>query len=140
MPAPSSNSASVATWTSLPSQTGAPHASSSARAQVEGAAPAGQVHRARDGARVVVDLARRADADARERGGLDAAPRGRVAQRAGDLGRDVGRAAGRGRRAARLAGDLAGLVDDDRLDLGAAEIDAAGVSMWKVYPTGTCPA
>ena len=59
---------------------------------------------------------------------FDAGLAGRVLERAGDLGRYAGGTAGRGRRAARLAGDLAGFVDDDRLDLGSAEVDSAGVS------------
>ena len=60
--------------------------------------------------------------------GLDARLGGRVLERAGDLRRYAGRTAGRRRRATRLAGDVAALVDDDRLDLGASEIDSAGVS------------
>ena len=92
------------------------------------AAPAGQVHGRRHRAGVVVHVARRAEADALERRGLDARLGGRVLERAGDLGRYAGRTAGRRRRATRLAGDVAALVDDDRLDLGASEIDSPGVS------------
>ena len=77
---------------------------------------------------VVVHLARRADADALERRVSMPAWAAASLQRAGDLGRYAGRTAGRGRGPTRLARYLAALVDDDRLDLGASEIDSPGVS------------
>ena len=62
---------SVATLTSLPSATGGPSASLQRAGERERALPARQVARARDRARAVVDVARGADADAGQLGGLD---------------------------------------------------------------------
>src|SRR4051812_40101745 len=99
--------------------------SSEVLAQREGAFPAGQVARAGDGPVVLVDRARRADPDAGQLGGLDAGGLRGLAQRARHRLRDVSRAAlGRGGLAV-LAQHLAVVVDDDGLDLRAAEIDAA---------------
>ena len=64
--APSSNSASVATLTSLPIATGRAERVRQRAAEREAALPVGQVARARDGARRLVDHAGRADADADE--------------------------------------------------------------------------
>src|SRR4051812_8006939 len=97
-------------------------------AQVEAAAPSRQVLGAGHGAGRVVDLAGGADADADQRRGLYARALGRLLQSGGDLRRNAGRTSlGRG-RAARLPGHLVVVVDDDRLDLRPAEIDAAAVA------------
>ena len=94
-------------------------------AQLEGALPAGDVDDLRDGAELVLDGPGRADADAVERGGLGARGRGRLLDRGDHARRDaLGPAVGR-RRAARLPLDRAGVVDHRRLDLRAAEVDAA---------------
>ena len=78
-PAPSSNSASVATCTSLPSATGAPQRAPPTRRAGRScrSSPAGSG--AGDGAGRVVDLAGGADADADQRRGLDARALGRLA-------------------------------------------------------------
>ena len=94
-------------------------------AEREGAFPAGQVARAGDGPVVLVDGAGRADADPGQLGGLDAGGLRGVAQRARHRLRDVGGPALRGRGLAVLAEHLAVVVDDDSLDLRAAEVDAA---------------
>ena len=65
LPAPSSNSAWVATLTSLQIATGAASAASSFSAERVGALPVGQVAGAGDRAALVVDDTGRADADAR---------------------------------------------------------------------------
>ena len=62
MPAPSRNSASVATWTSLPTRTFVPSASASV-SEREAALPAGQVAGAGDVAGALVDVAGGADPD-----------------------------------------------------------------------------
>ena len=63
-PAPSSNSASVATWTSLPIRTSVPERLRQRLAEREAALPAGQVAGAGDDAGLLVGVAGRADADA----------------------------------------------------------------------------
>jgi hypothetical protein len=94
-------------------------------AQVEHAVPVRQVLGAGDRTGVVVDLARRADPDALEVGRHDLRLGRRLAQRVGDRVRDVLRAALGRRRPARAADHLVVVVDDHRLDLRAAEVDAA---------------
>ena len=91
----------------------------------EAALPAGQVAGAGDDAGLLVGVAGGADADAAQRAGLDAGRLGRFAQRRRHRRGDVlGAAAGR-RRLARFAQHLAAGVDDRRLDLRPAEVDAA---------------
>ena len=124
LPAPSLNSALVATSTSLPIRTCAPSASESVGPSGKLPSQPGQVAGLGDVAGLLVRVARRADADPGERVGLHAGGFGRLDQRLGHLGGDVrGPALGR-RRAARLAADLAGRADDRRLDLRPAEVDA----------------
>ena len=90
------------------------------------ALPVGQVARARDGARVVVDDAGRADADRGELARRDPALGQRLAQRADHRERDVGRAAGRRASGWRDEPSTScALVHHHRLDLGSAEVDAA---------------
>ena len=72
-----------------------------------------------------VDRPGRADADARQRARLDACCAWRFAQRALDRLGDVLRAAAGRRRTPRRAEHRVVVVDDHRLDLRAAEIDAA---------------
>jgi len=90
-----------------------------------GALPAGEVAGARDRAGGRVGEARRTDADVREVGRLDAGLPGGRLHRGGHRRGDVGGAAGRRRRYARLPEDGVAGVDDDRLDLRPAEVDAA---------------
>ena len=72
-----------------------------------------------------VDAAGGADADPRERVGCDLGRLRRLLERLGDRADDLrGTAVGR-RRPPRLTDDGIALVDDDGLDLGAAEVDAA---------------
>src|SRR6185312_7258144 len=71
------------------------------------------------------DDSRRADADPPHRCGLEPRRGGRLAQRSGDRLRDVLGPTRRRCRVARGAEYLAALLDDDSLDLGAAEVDAA---------------
>ena len=107
-PAPSWNSASVATWTSLPTLTSVPSAFFSVSAEREAALPAGQVACAAETTPVFSSAspgeptptpARSSVADA---GGL-----GRLAHRRGHRLGDVLRAAARRRRVARFAEHLA---------------------------------
>jgi hypothetical protein len=94
-------------------------------AERERALPSRQVAGARDGAGRLVRVSGRADADPRELGGLELRVAGRLAKGGDHLGRDVLRPA-RGRRLAlRLAEHLVPGVDDHRLDLRPAEVDAA---------------
>ena len=124
-PAPSSASASVATWTSLPRATRVPSALDSSSASGKLPSQSGRLR-----ALVTVPCSPstspgRADADAVELGRLHAGRLGRLAQRAGHGRRDVGRPAAGRRRHAGLAAHLVVGVDDDRLDLRPAEVDAA---------------
>ena len=125
LPAPRANSAPTATWTSLPMTTLVPSFSASACAKRELAVPAGQVRRPRDGAGDMVNRSRRANADAAQCARLDARRCGGLAHRTRELGDDVGRPAAHGCRSARLSADLVGIVHDDRLHFGAAEVEAA---------------
>ena len=93
------------------------------RGEREAAFPIGQIARARHIA--AVDRARGADAHAGERRRLDAGLLGGLAQRRLHLGGDIFRAAARRRRAASRAEHLVIVVDDHRLDLRAAKVDAA---------------
>ena len=109
--------------------TGAPQASSSALRRSKLPPQPGQVLGAGDGARVVVDLAGRADADAFERATSRRRPRSAASRSAAAIsaatsaGRPASGSGGATGRRTSLA-----VVDDDRLDLGAAEIDAAAVA------------
>ena len=125
LPAPRWNSPSTATWTSLPSLTGAPRSFESASARGNDAVPAGKVLGARDDAGLLVGVAGRPDPDAGQLRRIDAALLGGLPQARRHLGGDVlGPALGR-RRAPRLAEHLVARVDDDGLDLRPAEVDAA---------------
>ncbi len=90
----------------------------------EGAVPAGQVAGVGDDAGLLVGVARRADSGPSEVPSSQARLRRRLAQGRCDLLRDVLGPAGRRCRAPGLAEDLVLGVDDDRLDLGAAQVDA----------------
>jgi hypothetical protein len=78
-----------------------------------------------DGAVRLVDDPRRADPDTRQRARLDSGPLRRLLQCFCDRSGDIRRATVPRRRPASLAGDRVVVVGDDRLDLGAAEVDAA---------------
>ena len=93
--------------------------------QREAALPAGQVAGAGDDAGLLVGVAGGADPDALQRRGLDPGLLGRLAQRRRHLVGDVLRAAAGRRRPPRFAADLAAGVDDRRLDLRPAQVDAA---------------
>ena len=95
------------------------------RGEREARVPAGQVVGARDGARRSVDRARRADTDTAQLRGLERGGLRRLGERRGHRVRNVRRAAGGRRGMARTAEHLVGGIGDDRLDLGAAEVDAA---------------
>src|SRR3954468_12671714 len=94
-------------------------------AQVERPVPAGQVPRARHGAGFVVDAAGGTDADALQPGRLDARLLGGHTQDLDHLGRDRRRTAVQRRLVALGAEHVVLGVHDRRLDLRAAEIDAA---------------
>ena len=98
--APSSNSACVATLTSLESAIGAASAASSFSAERVRALPVGQVARARDRSRPS-STAGRADADGGQAARADAGLLARLAHRGDHRERHVGGAARRGRRVAR---------------------------------------
>ncbi len=84
--------------------------------------PARQVAGVGDDAGLLVDVARRADADPLQGRGLDPRLFGRLAQRRRHLVGHVLRSAAGGRRPPRLARDSAGGVDDRRLDLRPAQV------------------
>src|SRR4051794_5249124 len=98
------------------------------RAERELALPVREVPRARDRAGPRVDVARRADAHARQRVGLDARLVCGLGHRRGHRGGDVVRPALGRRRVARLAEHGVARVHHDRLDLRPAEVDAAAGS------------
>ena len=119
-------SASVATWTSLPSATGVPRPRASCSASGKRPAQSGRLLRAGDRARVRRRPSPGEPTPTRaQRRRLQAGRRGGLAQRGGHRRGDVGRAAvvGVGRRA--CPSTVWSLVDDDGLDLRAAEVDAA---------------
>src|SRR5439155_3347046 len=88
------------------------------------ALPAREVPRLAHDARLLVDRARGADADAAELARIDARLLGGLAQRALERGHDVLGAAGGRRGVAGLLLDLVAGVHHDGLDLRAAEVDA----------------
>ena len=126
-PAPSWNSASVATWTSLPIRTSVPSASASVSAEREAALPAGQVaaprrRRRSSRRRRPASRPRRPPARSVSTPAPSAASRSAVRHRVARRRR--GRpSVGVGWRASPQ--HLAVGVDDRRLDLGPAEVDAA---------------
>jgi hypothetical protein len=91
----------------------------------EARVPAGQVVGPRDGAGLAVHAARRADAHPAQLRRFELGRLGGLGQRGGHRVGDVNGAAGGRRRMAGTAEHAVGRVGDDRLDLGAAEIDAA---------------
>src|SRR6266513_995142 len=93
-------------------------------AEWERVRPVRQIARVGNRARRLVDGARGADADACERGGGASGLLGRLLERLGDRVGNVRGAAVPRRGPTRLTGDGIALVDDDGLDLGAAEVDA----------------
>ena len=125
-PAPRWNSASVATWTSLPTRTSVPSASFSVSASGKLPFPAGQVPGAGDDAGLLVGVAGRADPDALQVAASRPrpAPRPRAAPRPSPRRRPAGPPlVGVGRRASPWTSPPASTIDG--LDLGAAEVDAA---------------
>ena len=119
--APSSNSASVATLTSLPIATGAPSACCSAPASGKLPSQSGRL-RALETTPAASSITPGEPTPIAT--GSPWPLRG-LAHRLGHRVGDVLRAALRGRRDAGVAEHLEALVDDDGLDLGAAEVDPA---------------
>ena len=125
-PAPRWNSASVATWTSLPTLTAVPSVLAEDSASGKLPSQPGRFRRRGDDAGLLVGVPGRADPDAGQVG--RSRPRLPWPPRAAPPPSPRRRPPGRrwwewGCRA--CAGDLAAPVDDRRLDLGAAEVDAA---------------
>ena len=123
-PAPRWNSASVATWTSLPTRTSVPSASFSVSAS--GKLPSQSGRFLAEETTPVFSSASPGEPTPTPSSAAVSTPAslGRLAQRRGHLRGDVRRAAAGRRRAARFALDVAAGVDDHGLDLGAAEVDA----------------
>ena len=90
----------------------------------KGLVPVGQVPRVGDGAGVLVDGARRPDADAAELLDGHAGRLGRLLDGSCDCGRHLGRPSLGGSRVPRLADDGVVRPDDDGLDLRRPEVDA----------------
>ena len=126
-PAPRWNSASVATWTSLPTLTSVPSCLCERLGEREAALPAGQVAGAGDDAGLLVGVAGGADPDARSGPPVSTPAASAASRSAAAIAAATSSGpplVGVGLRAPRRR-TLPRGVDDGRLDLRPAEVDAA---------------